>query len=380
MSAPRKKGIVARGIAKSFRSPDGRVDAVTDVDLSIAPGETVALLGPNGAGKSTTIDMLLGLNHPDRGEVRLFGEDPAEAVADGRIGAMLQTGSLIPDLAVRELVEMIAALYPSPLDVEEVLELTGIGSLAGRRTQKLSGGETQRARFALALVSNPELLVLDEPTVGMDVEGRRAFWETMREMARRGKTILFATHYLEEANTNADRAILMARGRIIADGPPTEIRGRVGTRTITATIPDADLSALSALPGVARAELHGQVAILSWRRDSDRDHAGNLLATCRQASDLAISGAGLADPNFRRAVSGARMTNLPGNADTPPRRQCAEPGLYFGSRPRMLCNRASHLFMLSWTIPAALYFLIVGLEPARADLLSAGISAPLCFM
>jgi len=284
-------GIHARGLRKTFSSPAGPVEAVRDVDLSIARGETAALLGPNGAGKSTTIDMLLGLRRPDSGEISLFGQSPADAVAAGQIGAMLQVGSLIPDLSVRELVAMMASLYPRALGVDEVLELTGLSGLAERRTQKLSGGETQRARFATALVGDPELLVLDEPTAGMDVEGRRAFWTAIRELAARGKTILFATHYLEEADANADRAVLMARGQVVADGPTTEIKARVGGRTIRATVPGADLAALSELAGVTRAEAHGDTVILTC---SDSDAAIRaLLGTQPDARDIEITGAGL---------------------------------------------------------------------------------------
>jgi len=185
------------GLVKSFHGPDGPIRAVRGVDVRIAAGETVALLGPNGAGKSTTIDMLLGLLAPDGGSVSVFGRSPSQAVARGMVGAMLQTGALIRDLSVRELVTMMASLYPAPLAVEEVLDLTGVSEIADQRTNKLSGGQTQRVRFAVALVSNPELLVLDEPTVAMDVEGRRDFWATMRAFAARGKTIVFATHYLE---------------------------------------------------------------------------------------------------------------------------------------------------------------------------------------
>ncbi len=180
--------------------------------------------------------MLLGLLAPDEGSVSVFGSSPAEAVARGAIGGMLQTGELIRDLSVGELVAMMASLYPSPLRVEEALELSGVGEFAGQRTQKLSGGQTQRVRLAIALVSDPQLLVLDEPTVALDVEGRRAFWATMRAFAARGKTVVFATHYLEEADAYADRAVLMAHGEVVADGPTTEIRARVGTRTIRATL------------------------------------------------------------------------------------------------------------------------------------------------
>ena len=212
-----------RGLVKTFRSSAGPVRAVRGVDIDIAPGETVALLGPNGAGKSTTIDMLLGLSAPDAGDVLVFGMTPSEAVRRGAIGGMLQTGAVIGELTVRELVATMASLYPAPLDVDETLELAGIADLGRRMTNRLSGGQTQRVRFAVAMVSNPDLLVLDEPTVAMDVEGRVQFWQTMRRFVAGGKTVLFATHYLEEADANADRIILMARGEVVADWPATQI-------------------------------------------------------------------------------------------------------------------------------------------------------------
>ncbi len=280
-------GVVLGGLAKSF----GEVHAVRGIDLEIAPGETVALLGPNGAGKSTTIDMLLGLQEPDAGTVSVFGKPPRAAVDHGAVGAMLQTGALIRDVAVRELIAMMASLYPQPLPVENVIELTGIGDIADRRTQKLSGGETQRVRFAVALVSNPELLVLDEPTVAMDVESRHAFWSAMRTFAAGGKTILFATHYLEEADAYADRVVLMAHGAVVADGPPGEIKAMVGTRTIRATLPDAPLERLERLSGVAHAERRGEAVVLSCT-DSDAAIRA-LLATFADARDIEITGAGL---------------------------------------------------------------------------------------
>ena len=211
-------GIELSGLAKSF----GEVRAVRGIDVDVAPGETVALLGPNGAGKSTTIDMLLGLLEPDGGTVSVFGAPPRAAIDAGAIGAMLQTGALIRDVTVRELVAMMASLYPSPLAVDDVLDLVGIADIADRRTQKLSGGQTQRVRFAVALVSNPDLLVLDEPTVAMDVEGRHGFWTAMRAFAERGKTVLFATHYLEEAD-----ALRRPRG---ADGERGRRRRRPAER------------------------------------------------------------------------------------------------------------------------------------------------------
>jgi ABC-2 type transport system ATP-binding protein len=171
------KGIVLSRLSKSY----GQVRAVRSVDLAIAAGETVALLGPNGAGKTTTIDMVLGLSRPDSGSISLFGMSPPVAVAAGVIGGMLQTGSLIEYLSVRELLTMVAAsLYPRPLEVDRVLRLTGASEFADRRTNKLSGGQTQRVRFAIALVANPDLLVLDQPTAAIDVEGRRAFCTVAR--------------------------------------------------------------------------------------------------------------------------------------------------------------------------------------------------------
>jgi ABC-2 type transport system ATP-binding protein len=284
-------GIQLQGLVKTFRTPGGPVRAVRGVDIAIEPGETVALLGPNGAGKSTTIDMLLGLAEPDAGSVSLFGGKPEDAVAAGRVGAMLQTGSLLRFLTVRELIAMMASLYPNPMDVGEVVELCGLTAAAGQRTEKLSGGQAQRVRFACALVSNPELLVLDEPTVAMDVEGRHAFWTTMRDFASHGTTIVFATHYLEEADDFADRAVLMAHGRVVADGPTTEIKARVGLRTIRATLPEVGQDALAALPGVTRVERRGAAITL---RCADSDTALRaLLGTYADASDVEVAGAGL---------------------------------------------------------------------------------------
>jgi ABC-2 type transport system ATP-binding protein len=280
-----------QGLEKSFRSPQGMVHAVRGVDIAIERGETVALLGPNGAGKSTTIDMLLGLTVPDAGSVSLFGHPPSEAIMDGAIGAMLQTGSLIRDLSVRELLAMMAGLYPTPLPVADVLKRVGIEAIAERRTQKLSGGETQRVRFAVALVSDPDLLVLDEPTVAMDVEGRHAFWEAMRGFAAAGKTIIFATHYLEEADDNADRAVLMAHGSIVADGPTTEIKAMVGLRTIRATLPGVDPAELERLPGVNSAERRGE-AVTMHCADSDSAIRA-LLQAYPAVRDIEIAGAGL---------------------------------------------------------------------------------------
>ena len=286
-------GVELRGAAKTYRNAGTVVHAVRGIDVSIERGETVALLGPNGAGKSTTIDMVLGLISPDSGTVSLLGGPPKEAVARGMVGTMLQSGALIRDVTPRELIAMMAALHPHPLDVDEALKLAGVTEVAGRRTQKLSGGQAQRVRFALALVPDPPVLILDEPTVGMDVEARRAFWLSVRAFAARGKTIIFATHYLEEADAYADRAVLMSRGRIVADGPTSEIRARVGTRTIRATLPYADLTALASLPGVTTADRRGEAIVLIC---TDSDAAIRALVdTYPDARDMEIASAGLED-------------------------------------------------------------------------------------
>jgi ABC-2 type transport system ATP-binding protein len=280
-----------KDIEKTFRTSKDVVRAVRGVDLTIHAGEVVALLGPNGAGKSTTIDMLLGLTQPDAGTVRVFGGAPQAAVAAGSIGVMLQTGSLIHDLSVRELLAMMAAVYPDPLDVDEVVALVGIEGIEQRRTQKLSGGETQRVRFALALLPNPDLLVLDEPTVALDVEARHAFWLTMRAFAANGKTILFATHNLDEADTFGDRAVMISCGRVVADGSTTDLKAMVGLRTIRATLADADERALEMLPGVERVDRHGSTVTLHC---TDADSAIRaLLGRFPAARAIEITNAGL---------------------------------------------------------------------------------------
>ena len=289
-------GIVLSRLSKSY----GNVHAVRSVDLAIAPGETVAILGPNGAGKTTTIEMVLGLTRPDSGTVTLFGKSPAQAVAAGAVGGMLQTGALVEYLSVRELVTMVASVYPRPLPVEQAMRLAGVTEFAGRRTNKLSGGQTQRVRFAIALVSNPDLFMLDEPTAAVDVEGRREFWASIRAVAAEGKTVIFATHYLEEADAYADRIVLMARGRIVADGPATEIKAKVSGRIIRATIPvagpagpagSADTAALAALPGVTNAERHGEAVILTCAASDLTLRA--LLSRFPAARDIEVAGAGI---------------------------------------------------------------------------------------
>ncbi|HUQ55023.1 ABC transporter ATP-binding protein [Lentzea sp.] len=278
--------VALSGVRKRF----GEVRAVDGVDLVISPGEVVALLGPNGAGKSTTVDLLLGLSTPDSGEISVFGRSPREAVVEGQISAMLQSGALLEDATVAEAVGLIAALHRRPMPVSRALRQAGIADLADRRCTKLSGGQKQRVRFALALVCEPDLLVLDEPTVAMDVETRRAFWQQMRAYTDTGRTVLFATHYLDEAEEYADRVVLMRSGRIVADGSVAQVRAAVSGRTLRAVVPGAaDLD----LPGVRSTGRRGDQITLTC---TDSDAAVRaLLARYPQAHDIEITALGLED-------------------------------------------------------------------------------------
>ena len=204
---------------------------------------------------------------------------------------LFRSGAVLADLKVHELIDMMGSLYPKHLGVGETLDLARIRDIADRKTNKLSGGQTQRVRFAVAMVSDPDLLILDEPTVSMDVESRHLFWETLRSFTARGKTVLFATHYLEEADTNAGRIVLMARGKVVADGAATEIKAVAGGRTIRATLPGVDVAALLALDGVRDADRRGDAIILNCS-DSDRTVRA-LLREFPDVRDLEITGAGL---------------------------------------------------------------------------------------
>lgn len=274
------------GIAKSF----GQVQAVRGIDLDIAQGEVVAFLGPNGAGKTSTIDMILGLSRPTEGSVRVLGLEPHEAIARGLVSAVMQTGGLLKDLTVRETVEYTAAVFrgtaPGLPSVDEVIGRAGIDHIADRTVGKCSGGEQQRLRFALALVSEPALLLLDEPTTGMDVEGRRSFWAAIRADAERGRTVLFATHYLDEADAYADRIVLMAQGRIVADGSAAEIKAMAAGRSVRAQWETPDLPALELLPGVERVEQQGDMVVV---HASDTDAVARYLLTQTNAKNLEIA-------------------------------------------------------------------------------------------
>jgi ABC-2 type transport system ATP-binding protein len=289
--------IELHGLTKAY----GRVTAVDDLSLSVGPGEVVALLGPNGAGKSTTIDMLLGLTRPDRGTVALFGDTAREACVHGRVGAMLQSGGLLQDVTVRELLELLRRLYPRALPLDELVERAGIGEVLGRRSTRLSGGQTQRVRFACAIVPDPDLLVLDEPTAAMDVETRHAFWQSMHEWTSQGRTLLFATHYLEEADQVADRVVLLRAGAVVADGSAGEVKALSGGRTVTAVVPGA--SALDTLPGVRHADRLGD----RWTLVCDDSDAAlrALLTGFPEARDVEVTVAGL-EHAFRTLTAAAQ--------------------------------------------------------------------------
>ncbi|WP_339165234.1 ABC transporter ATP-binding protein [Siminovitchia sp. FSL W7-1587] len=218
------------GLVKEFNEKR----AVNGVSFTIQKGEVVAILGPNGAGKTTTLLMLLGLLRPTEGKAAIFHKDPKSKAVRERIGVMLQEVSLMDGLKAKELIKLFRGYYPTPPPMNHLIQLTGLekGDLE-KRTEKLSGGQKRRVAFALALAGNPDLLFFDEPTVGMDTSSRRIFWETVKELAREGKTIIFTTHYLQEADDYAERMILFKDGHIIADGKTAEIKKKMTKQSVS---------------------------------------------------------------------------------------------------------------------------------------------------
>jgi ABC-2 type transport system ATP-binding protein len=295
----RPPAVDVRGLHKSF----GRVRAVQGIDLAIASGEIVALLGPNGAGKTSTIDVILGLSQPTVGQVSVYGMSPRNAISQGLVSAVLQTGGLLPDLTVGETVAYTASLFARSKPAAEVLDRAGISGIADRRVGKCSGGEKQRLRFAMALLPDPELLILDEPTTGMDVEGRRGFWSSIRQDAEDGRTVLFATHYLEEADAYADRIILLRHGRVVADGTAAEIKALAAGRTVRATLAGAEEAVLAALPGADSVEVRGDTVLI---QASDSDLVARYLLTSTPARDLEITARGIEEAFLALTSDGER--------------------------------------------------------------------------
>ncbi|MGW9438441.1 ABC transporter ATP-binding protein [Streptomyces sp. NPDC055607] len=280
--------IAFRAVTRAY----GAVRAADGLDLAVRRGETVALLGRNGAGKSTAIGLLLGLDEPDDGRVELFGGPPARAVAAGRVGAMLQEGRPVPRVTVRELVGFVARTYPAPMPVAEALALAGLTGLSDRRVDRLSGGQVQRVRFAVALAGNPELIVLDEPTSALDVEARQEFWDAMRGYARRGNTVLFSTHYLEEADAYADRIVVLDAGRVAADGTSEQLKRTVGGGLVSFDLAGGPTDWLDALPGVTSYEIRGDRARL---RTANPDATVRALAERDAIRGLEVAPASLND-------------------------------------------------------------------------------------
>ena len=278
------------GVVHRYRS----LVALDHLDLEVARGETLALLGPNGAGKSTAIAILLGLQRPQEGQVSVLGTDARSAMASGRVGAMLQVGGgsgLPHGVRIGDLVAMTSKLYRRPAPVERTLERAGLTDLADRQTQRLSGGQAQRVRFALAIVGDPDLVFLDEPTIAMDVEGRRRFWAMMRSFSQEGRTVVFATHHLDEVDAVADRIVVMRRGTVVANGAACTIKAAVPTRRVRFASPGADPTRLRELDGVDAACVRGSEVVLD-SLDADAT-VRSLVASGVAFSDIEVTGADL---------------------------------------------------------------------------------------
>ena len=232
----------------------GPITALDGLSLALRPGEIVALLGPNGAGKSTAVRLLLGLSAPTSGTARIFGGDPRDAATRTRIGAMLQVGAMPKTLKVKEHIDLFRSYYPQPLSVAEIVRIAQLEGLENRLFQALSGGQKQRLLFGLAMCGDPEIVFLDEPTVGLDIEARRGLWEQIRSLAARGKTVLMTTHYLEEADALAHRIIVINKGKVVSEGTPREIKSRTAARKIRC-ITSLSTAQIWTMPGVVDVEI-----------------------------------------------------------------------------------------------------------------------------
>lgn len=280
----------------------GATLALNGLDLAVRPGQCLALLGPNGAGKSTSVALLTGRLRPDSGEARLFGGDPRDLAARGRMGVMLQEAGLPPALTVREQVALFRGYYRKPRPLEETLRLAGLDGLERRRCGALSGGQQRRVQFALAIAGRPDFLVLDEPTTGLDIEARRALWSAVRAEIARGAAVLLTTHHLDEAEALADRVVVIDQGGVIADGSPEAIKARVAAVAIRCRtrLSDADLRGLAHVTGVSRDG--GRVTLLTTSAPAT---LRELLARDETIDDLTVAGASLEDAVTRLVQSAA---------------------------------------------------------------------------
>jgi ABC-2 type transport system ATP-binding protein len=274
------------GVSKNY----GEVRALRNVNFTVGAGQVVALLGPNGAGKTTAVKLLLGLLQPNSGKTRVFGGDPTNPQNRMRTGAMLQVGRVPETLRVREHIDLFSSYYPKPMAPEEVLAAAGLQKLRDRKFGDLSGGQRQRTLFALAICGNPDLLFLDEPTVGLDVEARRSLWEEIRRLVDRGKTVLLTTHYLEEADALADRIAVINQGEIIAEGTPAEIKAQTSGKRIRC-ITALSLASLLQIPGVTDAKQDREAVEIQAREAEPVVRV--LLARDPSLSALEVTSAGL---------------------------------------------------------------------------------------
>lgn len=276
------------GIHKRY----GEIEALAGLDLTVRRGEVLALLGSNGAGKTTAVSVMLGLVEPDAGEASVFGCPPGYLGARQRIGAMLQSAGVPETLRVHEVLRLFASYYPDAMPVAEAAVMAGIEELLPRTYGKLSGGQQRRVQFALALVGRPSILFLDEPTVGLDVQARQAFWQVIRAQVASGCAVLLTTHYLEEAEALADRVAVIGRGRVIEEGAVDALRARSGQRRIrcrTSFAPDL----LASWPGVLQART--QYGLVDLDCDHAEDVLRRLLALDPDVSDLEVIRGGLAE-------------------------------------------------------------------------------------
>lgn len=274
------------GVSKNY----GAVHALSNFNFDVCGGELVALLGPNGAGKTTAIKLLLGLARPTSGKVSVFGGDPAQVATRLRVGAMLQVGRVPETLRVREHIDLFSSYYPKPLPLEETLALAGLEDIRDRKFGQLSGGQKQRVLFALALCGDPDLLFLDEPTVGLDVEARHQLWEEIRRLLQRGKTVLLTTHYLEEADALADRIVVINKGTLIAQGTPTEIKARTAGKRIRC-LSQLPIDVVRKLSGVQ--EVREDRGALLIHTAKPEDVLRQLLQLDLELSEIEVTSAGL---------------------------------------------------------------------------------------